>query len=516
MDQWMAAEQNSPGKHSDLIQFMSPFTCAILKRWFQLSLSAFGVYLLYTAVLYVSAVRDFGVARYETFKFEIFVQHHPSLIAQTSILSSLTGNEARYGLNITLRRKGCLVLSRTFSPITVGNFSYILVSSLQPIEMDGFSLHLFAHETQSPAVLAITSFELLGSADAGRSWRRAGSLAYRFVPMGLRLLSPEAGSTVDGNGRTVDYVPPWPLLQVTAVDGALFASACLLSAACGALRRTTQGRVLLTWACLLLALNAAAGGLGFLCLGMPRDALVPLTDGAIYLLMFTSLAVAERYFFDCLRVMSLLALLVRIVQDCSLYGDCGYLAQEPPLRAILVFATGFTFIFLRDRFLFGSMDAVVADRARADARWARLAAEPTTVAATHELEALANEVADACAHKPARHMNRLRPPLNNARASDAAALAENGDGGVGGSADPAACRGDGAGGNCGGENSEADAAAPSARLLAGAAAARAERLRGFDRCETVPGTADLASPVQSLDQLYAQARERSAILRKGE
>ena len=500
MDQWMTAEQNSPDKHGEIIQFMTPFACAILKRWFQISLTVSGIYLLYVAALYISVLPDYGVAKYNAYKFEIVIQD----IDWPSGAGNSTGSW--YGLNVTLLRQGCVVFSSYISSIRPGNNSRTLVAdSAQSIEMDGFSLALSGSEDGSVADAAIAGFALFGSPDGGASWHTAAALSSRFVPMGVRFLSAQG---VPAARQAADFSPPWPLVQANAVDSVLFALGCLLCAFCGAFRRTAQARTLLTWACFLLAINGIAAGVGLMALGLRRDALVPLTDGAIYALMVASLAHAERYFFDCLRFSSLFALLFRLLHSCTLYQDCAYLAQDPPVRDILVFAAGFTFILLRDRFLFGSMDAVVADRERADARWTGLVADPVAYVGSRALVALAEELADACAAKPARHLNRLR--MAAPRSSVARGGTKEGEG-VG------ACGGGPCGGGDGAQLAEKGGSGGRERvsslrslLLSGgagamAAAERAEGLRGYDRCETIPGTADPESPVTSLDQLYAQA-----------
>jgi hypothetical protein len=87
MDQWLVAEQSNPVKHSE-IQFMSPLSSAILKRWFQVFLFVCGVSLLYSAIVDISIVRTYGVARHYIFKFEMMVEIDPTSVGEPSVSHS--------------------------------------------------------------------------------------------------------------------------------------------------------------------------------------------------------------------------------------------------------------------------------------------------------------------------------------------------------------------------------------------------------------------------------------------
>ena len=162
-------------------------------------------------------MRDYGVARHDTFKFDMMVEISPTGPGGPSASRPAPA----FTLDLKLLRKGCVVYSATIFPILPGNSSHILPPPQPPaptaLELDGFSLRLRpADPTGAPA--AISAFALLGSSDAGRSWSTAASLSYRLVPSGVRFLPAAQGPAVAAGAAPVrvDYTPPWPLFQASS------------------------------------------------------------------------------------------------------------------------------------------------------------------------------------------------------------------------------------------------------------------------------------------------------------
>ena len=487
---------------SEVLQFLAPFSACILQPWLQLILFGFGIYLVVNAVAIDERFADYGAAHFSAFRF---------------LGVAVRGNGS---ITFELLRKGCSILTMPVPfNYSIHPASVPLMSFLEPRAVDGFSLTV--SEGSNLFVSSPGNIILEGSNDQ-RTWTLAGSSNYRLASAGPRFFS---GAAPLSSSLSFDFRAPWPLYANTVVTRLIIALTCWATAACGAharLRAVGHERlystVFLLW-CALLALLSLIVGVGYLTLGLGRDSIPPLSDCTVYCLLAAALAAAEVRFFDVMRVAAIYSVCVRILTDCGLFNDCGYLAAQPPLEPLVLAVVGFAFVRLRRRYLRRVIASVRGDYEQREADWRRAAAAASPTGALLKLADAVEAMAAGCRPELARQLNRRRidAPGNVGRGGD----------GFKGSEEPVrvGSHGDSNDDGHGGDHFRVWAGGRLLAALRSGLPCLSRRVvgppgqpTGASRgggSDSEAGAVDPASPVTSLDQLYAQASGRRRIHREG-
>ena len=467
---------------SEILQFLAPFSACILQPWLQAILFVAGVYLMVNAAVTDARFTGYGTVHFSAFRL---------------LGVEIQGNGS---LTFELLRRGCSIAAIPVLFIDSRNASSSLELSLsETTAVDGFSLK--SSQGSNLSVSSQGNIRLEGSNDQ-RSWTLAGSSNFRLSATGPRFLS---GAAPLPSALRFDFRAPWPLFADAVVTDILFALACWATAACGAHARLRAGgrerlhsTVFLLW-CALLALLSLVVGVGYLTVGLPRESVPPLADCTVYCLLAAALAAAEARFFDAMLAAAAYTLCARALTDCGLFGDCGNLAAQPPLRPLLFAAVGLVFAGLRRRYLRRVVASVRGDYEQLEADWRRAAAAAAPTGALQRLADDVDALAAGCHPALARQLNRRHPgapSVDRLTASFSTNL------------EPA--RGDADARLGSGVGGAALAALLSGLRAAGLARRRAAWPPGPPAGASAPGSweaapVDPGSPVTSLDQLYAQA-----------
>ena len=384
--------------------------------------------------------------------------------------------------HLNILRNGCRIASQN---ISLESLSSSLVFVGLPALFNGFEI--VPDEDSSFSFTG--NIVLLGSND-NLTWTTAASSNFRVVGNGVRFLH---GPSRRDPGLRYDFRPPWPLITDTVTSSILFALGCIGTALSGAytwlcrVDTNVLGKSVFLGFAVALSIHSFAVGAGYLCISMPNYAFVPLSQGAVFLLIAAVLHFREAFFFDTLRSVALFSIACRVVSDCAFFDDSGNLLADPPVQSLAFFVVGSIFASLRRRFLLTAVSDVGSDRASLDAVWARLQADPDERGALERLAAAAAAAAISCVPVQARQLNRAR---RAARREGSWARrwipAPTGWPPNGSAAWPG------------------DRAPDSVCLTEGTGLPGASGENAADGTE--PGEVDVESPVMSLDQLYSQVR----------
>ena len=379
------------------------FPFLFIARWrsFLLSHLALSGYLLYMMANAAVMFNDFGVSR---FRYYRLLNEH-NLNGTVDIIT-----------NFTLLRRGCNVPIPTVGGQGCGvdiedGWSCFLSTANQSAhskEIDGFRLAI-NHSNAAVAPVPLR-FRLQGSLLGDKDWTDVGTPRFRRVREGIRLLGGELslGALPAPSHIDFDFQVPWPLVVregcVPGVEGALLA--CLV--ACAAAGRPEWSRR--AFHALLAAggLMHSVAGAGFLALGQWREAAYPLCMAGAFCGFLGLLWRWPRLLRYGLAGHGGFALLLRAVEECALFADCGRYpaaAAGDALPAAWTLA-GLLIIALCSRASKRAAAAAAADRAALDASWSRLVSVPARRRQLQDLAALTDRLQRGMPSAAARHLDR--------------------------------------------------------------------------------------------------------------
>ena len=273
-----------------------------------------------------------------------------------------------------------------------------------------------------------------------------------------------------------DLRPSWPLFVDSSMELILLACGSFGAGISSLLKRTLAPQRCFPLVGMICSFNAGLAGVGYLMLQLPRDCFYPLLRAALYLLGSIALYSPQPFCFVILIVLALVAVIGRFIQDCVIYSDCSYLSDAPPALPIAFASIAAAILLLRRLALRQVLRSVAMDQAAYDARWSDLISDPTEREALHRLKAAVDRLEPRPRRAAARQLSRSRAKPGVRRESWVPSPPLDG--------------------------AVAESDVPG----------RDEVIDSGDT--TVAGRADEERPVQSLDQLYAQAAVATALLQQ--
>jgi hypothetical protein len=356
-------------------------------RYLQIVSFAFAMYVCVMGCRFLALSNSFVVAHFGMYRLHAILPASLNNIALVSVPTQY----------FTLTREGCPLLSLNISDLHIAAFE-------APAATDGFTVII-----TSPWRGPETRFLLQGSADGGRTWSFAAASAYRWAPSGVRFLDATADTT-STDQLVVDYRPTWPALVHHAAFPLLTSAGWAATMLCG----------LLTTIPIARAVAYAALAAGFIALGPGSEAMAPLVRLLNCALIGTALLSAEGFLAHVCALAGALGLLQTAVADCALVADCGAIHADPPVASAALAIVSGTFVALRRRYLARLRREAAADAAAWDREWSAAAAAeaaaappggPSAVQELMALTAAAEAVLSASvAAWPARHCTPGRAP----------------------------------------------------------------------------------------------------------
>ena len=360
--------------------------------WCQLTLIIISAVLVVNAYNSSKAFQAIGIARFK--RYDVIVQTGLSNNAQQTVLS-ISGH-------VTLLSNGCMVSEGNLTEESNRIFS---ISFDQFMDIDGFSIAILSGNE----LLSSSQLLLQGSNDGGSTWTAVGQSAnFRYVLSGVRFLESNLAEAAT-KSVVYDFRPPWPLFAETSMYSFLFAFGCFYAGTLGLMvRKTDSAEYAFHCIGILCSLNALIAGVGYLLLRLPRDSFCPLLHSVIFFLGTMTLLHVKIFFFEILIVLAMLFIISRYIQDCCIYDDCSYLAVAPPIWPVFFAALGALVLLLRNILLLYALRSISSDQAGYDARWWELCQKPTERAALQRLHAAALRLAAGCERGVKRQLNRRR------------------------------------------------------------------------------------------------------------
>jgi hypothetical protein len=359
-------------------------------------------------------------------------------------------------------------------------------TSAQATDIDGFSITEVSKNVSNTGLRML----LRGSNDDGETWRTVGQTAkFRVVSSGVRFLDSDLSEAVGGS-VTYDFGPPWPLFAHSYMYRILLAIGCFCAGLLGSLRSICTGKYVFLVTGGLCSLNAMIAGVGYVLLGLSRDSFTPFLYSVIFLLATIILWKFSKYFFHAVVMLAMVSVVGRYIQDCSIYDDCSFLSDSPPIWPILLAAIGTLILLIRSLLLVHLIRSISSDQAGFDIRWWETMQNPVERTILEHLHSAIMRITTTSEPGIARQLNRRRigetsikreswvsalPPESNCLSSQGHCVEK---------------------GRHGGRNP----------LRAGEDAAL------DSGNSTVAGQLDAGRPVDSLDQLYAQALSVASLL----
>jgi hypothetical protein len=501
------------------IIYQNPYTIFVRKPLCQLVGIMIAIYFVYIATKNGMQMASYGATRSQFLKMTV---------------SALLGTDTKgFGpdviSNLQFTQAGCNVLRAPKRSNISNEYSSTGISLTldiefpSPTELDGIVLTL----NESYQFDAIR-FRVSGSTDPSLGWRTVASSAFRKRESGIQFFErhlPCSERTI-----AVDYRATWPLVCVGAVQPALQALPCIAFTLAGLAKSESQGVLLITVSLILLALVTAVSASGFVLLGDGIESLVHFSSSISYLAITSSLCFAPSRLIDTIAVTSCSMLVIRIACDCVLQ-DPGNLAADPPVLLLLSAAASTYSLAARRRFIACAVRDVLPDRERYDRAWLdRAAGDATLNLALAHLHFFVARASESCGDKRPRQLNRRRLPPPDGRVNPTAAAAPgpaaasaalswgffrraSSSGSAAGSepAPPHRTLGEAAWGFL--RRASSGGSAASAAVGAGWWAGQAWSGHADLHTGTAAGEGDPGRPVDSLDQLYAQAFAASSLLR---
>ena len=493
------------------IIFQNPYKIFVRKPVCQFAAVIIAICLIFFAAKNGMEVYSYGVSRSQFLKMTV---------------STLYGMETR-GLSLDaisdlqFTRAGCYVLrAPNVSTEDSDKEMALRIQFPSPTELDGVAITL-NKSCQCDAIRFLVS----GSTDPVLGWRTVASSAFRKRKSGIQFYQRHIPCSK--RKIVLDYRAPWPLTCVGVVQPTFQALSCIAFALAGFTNRERNGSLLIGISLLLLVLITAASAVGFVLLGDGKESIVPFLSSISYLALVSSLRFAPSLLIDTVAATSCAMLLARIACDCALQ-DPGNLAADPPVILLLCAAASTCFLAARRRFIARAVrdvgpDRELHDRAWADHAAADAAADAALRPALVHLHASVARVRDSCGAERPRQLNRRRLCPPDGRADPAAPAPAFASAPLSwGFIRRASSSGSAAGSEAAGPDGRSAGEAAWSFLLRRASSSGSAASAGADagrrvaggparggladpRALTATGEWDAGRPVDSLDQLYAQA-----------
>ena len=355
----------------DSFLFISPTLNYIQQPVVQFVLLAIGVYLFTSATQLSLSLANYGIQRFQSYR-----------LGNISIIQDEYSPHDVVNF-LQLLRKGCVIYNQTISHSSRS----VTVTFPNATDIDGFIISF--NESISATISA--RFILFGSNDLWETETVVGSSDMSFGNNGIRFLDEPVRVAPQ---LLYDYRPPWPFVCESVLISLLLSTAFIAIAVFGHLHRPAAGR-----SCILALLCADAAIsvctlVGFLSLGLWRQALLSGVELLCYFFMVSVLALIEPLISEALAAAGLAKLAARVASDCALFQDCSLLVAEPPYAEIICIFVGVGLAVSRLRFCVQVLRAVSGDRSRLDSEWARLLLRPL---AHRDLQLIADAAERACA-----------------------------------------------------------------------------------------------------------------------
>jgi len=433
LDRRVASVQKSPGGELDFMLYQAPFRTLVGHPAVQLAFIAFGIYQLFLVFEVIFGIESYGVKKVGEIKF-------------------IGADSDSQHLNLSMVRflyRGCEFLAEDMSNITAATLRLP-----RPVQIDGLVLNLSGANNNT----GLVTFKLLGTNDGWRTSTVIGSSDLRLAKTDVRFLDTLVPFRPQ---YAFDYQPRLPFLAYTLGHYLVWSTICVGVGVCGLLNRSALGKAVCIWALGAAGIVACLSSVGLLVIQQEREAFTPLVNTLTYAALAAILLTTETRIINAYLAFGLANFAFRVVNNCAVFRDCGYLLVEPPLVSLVFIAASSTLIATRRRSFLRAMEGVEGDRATYDALWRVAAAADSAI--VDELEVFVRKVAAGCGAPPGplRQLNRqTRRAEQSVSFVSRVFQASGGDG----------LEGDGLGEH-----------------------------------HSVPGRFDPTRPVRSLDQLYAQA-----------
>ena len=378
LDQEFWSAKRSQGRQLDFVQFTSPVTIFIRQPWFHAFTLGIGIFMALNFYIQIQQLEDYGITTVDGLQLFVFLNY----------------DDQSYRLNTTfdcafiLLRDGCRMFEKNISWSRLrtepAEFTFM---TRELIDFDEIELVVNNFDPDFD-LRANFLLEINGTSDLGGTWHQVGSSDFRRVAGGL--LDSERIRFLNGfcplaQQQTFDYRAPWPFVCDTLLSSLILAVSCLSIAACGVSAAVPLGRAVLIGGCQTLSLNQLSVFVGYLILGDQRSAFSPAVYFIFYLVLSLVIRFHETQLFAWMTTLALASMLARFLEDCSLYGDCSYWVQTPPVSSAAFLALGLLLLISRKRFLSRCVAAVADDAHRYDAAWACVLADSADLGALQQI-----------------------------------------------------------------------------------------------------------------------------------
>jgi hypothetical protein len=283
-------------------------------------------------------------------------------------------------ISAILMRNSCPVCHANFSvPAQTAFESQFSCSDFE--EVDGLRFSINTHSAMEIGF----EFEIRGFDDNAKSWRLFGTSSIRKVPNGLRFLPQKSVSVSDV--LDIDFRPSWPLVIDGSVMRILYGSMLISISLLGLTGRVELTKTWMTSIFLILCFHRAVIPPGYVLIGEPRGAFVPLVKLIMECAFFAGLLGPQRRLPPAMVVYGSLRLLAKALYDCWLYDDAFFFIEDPDVLSILFILGGVLVMVLSRSAVRRSVLLVESDRHDYDAAWRPFCDTPIKrrrVAALHD------------------------------------------------------------------------------------------------------------------------------------
>jgi hypothetical protein len=429
----MLAIKMMKGGNFDVMLYVAPFTNAVKNRAFQFIAITIGTIQFYLWLHAISGIQNYGDQSFQKLKL------------------NWSPPEQSQSVSLSLLFRGCETFSRNLS---TNENSTIFFD--QTVHMDGLSLTFSDEIVHGSTNL---KFSLRGAAGSNSSvYYLVGSSDLRFAKSNVRFLN----APVPMKRKMIfQYHPPWPWYVTEHLVTIFWALVCFGTGMCGALNAPLAARRISLWGSCGLSLIHVSCAIGYLSLGLSREAFFSWINVFLYTTVSAVLNFKEVYFTDACAVLGIFSVMTRVVSECAVFQDCPFLLVDPPVSGVGFAILGGVSIVRRSQFFARAVKGVQQDKAAFDATWGELIAADRD--GLDRIDSAARKVAQSCPSRQARHFNRERSTCTSSGSSVSQMV------------------------------SRVFQSAPE------------ESATDLFRCKSIPGTTDESAPVTSLDQLYAQS-----------
>ena len=364
----------------EFVALLYPFIFVSRKSSFQLALVAWGIFLIY-----------FGCGKSEEFHRYGVQLFQECETAEVKISNS--GRNSLDSVSFTTLTSGC----RATQAFSDSGAKTIIMNISLPTAMDGYELTIYSHNHTRISL----DFVLQRYDNRSKQWVQIGSSKFRRTARGIRFLNGML--SVDTN-ETIkfDHRASWPLIFCSSCVPIVGGVCLLCMAACA---RAGMGLSIarFTAACLILvALVFATAALGYLQSWEAAEAFLPLSM-TLLLIFVAFLMLSPGSAGYGLLVYGGVAILLRVVNECAVFDDCGYLWASFDFGAAAAAGAGAWLVYNRQRVALRAVGAIRPDAADFESRWAACASGSDARLRLAALQLLVTRLQRACPAEGARH-----------------------------------------------------------------------------------------------------------------